>query len=143
MVDKNKHSHNYGINLYDIDLRIKSTFRFLKKKQSRYVINTYKRINNLLLKNNLVKICKEGTYIYKSEHEKYLQDRIFTIEERIKKKLDYDKYYDEIIFLSQDIEIFLKNNIIISDDKDLLKSRISMLYKIKTILSYVMNIDTI
>ena len=129
------------INPYDIDLRIRSAYEFSKIKEFSSVINLYKRINNLLIKNNVNEIKFHKFDYYETEKEKALQNKIIQMEKYLKFVIDYKKYFYSILKFSNMLDNFLKKNIILSKDKVVLQNRINLLYRSRILLKYVIDLD--
>jgi len=134
-------------NPYDIEKRLIATNEFLKEESSVQIVNLYKRITNFLVKNGIdsPKIRNDEKIFHhkKTVSESILSKEIDKIEQQISKKTCYRKYYKSLDSLSDYINKFFEQNIVLSSNKSELYFRIKILFRCKKILEYVVDMQNI
>ncbi|QJC37595.1 glycine--tRNA ligase subunit beta [Enterobacteriaceae endosymbiont of Donacia bicoloricornis] len=134
-------------NLLILDYKIKALDLFLKneKKQINFLILTFKRINNILLKNKkyINKNNQINTYLLKNKEEIILFRYIIKLSKILKLKIKNNEYYNILLILSElyyPVNNFFKKVIINHKDNEFKKNRILILYHIKKYLLIVSNL---
>ncbi|QJC37998.1 glycine--tRNA ligase subunit beta [Enterobacteriaceae endosymbiont of Donacia marginata] len=131
-----------------LDYKIKALNLFIKneKKQSNFLIFTYKRINNILLKNKeyINKNNQINTYLLKDKEEIILFRHIIKLSKILKLKIKNNEYYTILLILSElyyPVNNFFKKVTINHTDNKFKKNRVLILYYIKEYLLTVTNIS--
>ncbi|WMC20184.1 MAG: glycine--tRNA ligase subunit beta [Enterobacteriaceae bacterium PSpyr] len=128
------------LNFYKI---LKSIKYFNNLKKFNNLINSNKRIINILNKSNKLFYKKIKFFLLKENYEIKLTYAILNLKKKIKKlifKKKYIKILIEFIKINTIINKFFINNIIITKNKKICINRLTLLNKIKKILIKISNI---
>ncbi|QJC34773.1 glycine--tRNA ligase subunit beta [Enterobacteriaceae endosymbiont of Donacia piscatrix] len=135
-------------NLIILDSKIRSLDKFLKieKKQSKLLILTNKRINKILLKNDININIHENINIslLKYKEEFILFNHINKLSKIIKYQIKNNEFYKILLILSElyyPINNFFKKIIINHKNNKIKKNRILILSKIQKFLSEITNLN--
>ncbi|QJC35958.1 glycine--tRNA ligase subunit beta [Enterobacteriaceae endosymbiont of Donacia cincticornis] len=135
-------------NLIKLDLKIKALDMFLKieKKQSKLLILTDKRINKILLKNNLYINTNDDINfsLLKYKEEFILFNHIRKLSKIINYQIKNNEFYKILLILSElfyPINMFFNKITINHKNNNIKKNRILILSKIKKFLSKITNLN--
>ncbi|WMY97675.1 MAG: glycine--tRNA ligase subunit beta [Arsenophonus sp.] len=129
-------------NMIDIDIKINTITYFKKNKLMQNIIKIYKRIFNILQKNNieLNNNIDFNQLIYNEEIE--LASKVVYLEKISIPLFSYRKYKKILINmleLEKSIELFFQNVIILDKNDKLKKNRLTILYKIHNLFFKITN----
>ncbi|QJC29366.1 glycine--tRNA ligase subunit beta [Enterobacteriaceae endosymbiont of Plateumaris pusilla] len=129
-----------------LDIKIKTLSLFFKneKKQSKLLIDTYKRINKILLKNQSFIYEKINVVLLKEKEEIILYNHLLKLSKIFLLKIKNNEYYNILLILSElyyPINNFFKNVIVNINNIEIKTNRITLLNKINNFLLKIINIE--
>ena len=132
---------------YDISLRIKATMYFFNQCKQKSSFSIFKRVSNFIIKNQLFNKSRsletiDPLYI-KNASEKNIFFEITKIELLLSKKYCYKQYYTFLLNIVVYVEIFFRDNIIISKDKKISNNRINIILRLNRIFNYVIEMKNL
>lgn len=130
--------------LVDFNQRIEAVINFQTLPEAASLAAANKRVNNILKKQNKLEIPKRvNSKLFESEHEETLASLITTTNEAIKPLLAEARYQDALTALSTlkiPVDTFFDNVMIMAEDKKIRANRLSLLSKLRELLSQVADI---
>ncbi|XZR52715.1 MAG: glycine--tRNA ligase subunit beta [Enterobacteriaceae bacterium] len=132
------------INILNFYYHLKSINFFLNLKNSNDIINSNKRILNILNKSNNIYYKKIKKQLLKEKYEIKLFKKTNEIKKKIKKlikKKKYNNIFLEFININKYINFFFNKTMIMIENQNLCINRLTLLNKIKNIFLKIANIS--
>lgn len=122
-------------NITDVLEKVKTILEYSKKEDFTKLLQTIKRVGNISKDNSENKI-KEA--LFQNDYEKTLwakSKELSTLAEKLLSQRDYTEYLKAILNISEDIDKYFENTIVMDENKDIRANRINQ-------MTYLMNIFT-
>ncbi|WP_022819235.1 glycine--tRNA ligase subunit beta [Fusobacterium russii] len=122
-------------NITDVLEKVKAILEYSKKEDFSKLLQTIKRVGNISRDNNGNKI-KEA--LFQNDYERVLWEKSKALSSSVEKLLsqrDYTEYLKAILNISEDIDKYFENTIVMDENKDIRANRVNQ-------MTYLMNIFT-
>ena len=129
--------------LIDFDRRIKAVIHFQKLPEASSLAAANKRVNNILKKQDDIKIKSVDPALFELEAEHQLYEKLETqtkIVAALYEKADYERALTELSTLKNPIDQFFESVMIMVDDEKIKRNRLALLSSIHHLLTKVADI---
>ncbi len=128
----------------DFDQRISAVEVFAKSKPAAALIQSNKRVANILAKADNLEALSIDKRLLKQDEELELYQSMLEVERKLEislKAQDYAKALDSLSTLDQPVSDFFDAVMVFSEDDTLKSNRLALLYKLEQLFSQVANIS--
>lgn len=124
----------------DIDARIQALRSFRKLPNAASLSAANKRIRNILKKTKRDSICEVNKGLFKEDAELALHSAVEKLSDEVEvlfKRHEYEQALNKLADLRQPVDTFFDDVMVMVDDEDLKKNRVSLLAKIDSLFMQV------